>query len=277
MKLALAEDTGSQFQMTNDQIRKNNQFTMTKPERTQQRVFRHSSFGIFWSLVIRHWSFNLLCAFLGLFGWQPPACGAGSVLGAWLDSQTNIQTWSAEVIQTRALKSLVQPLTATGRVWFAAPNRFRWELGNPAQTIALRQPDQMLVIYPKLKRVEKYPLVGDRTGQWRDTLSLLEAGFPRNQSELESRFRIESEATAGGIHEVTLQPKSASARRMMPHIKIGFTTSDFSLRATELQFADGSTMRNDFTNAVLNPKLDESLFAPDVDPTFKVIEPLKQK
>ena len=218
-----------------------------------------------------------LSLLLALITGHLSAAESESALSKWLHSQTQIQTWSAEVIQTRALKSLTQPLTAAGHVWFAAPNRFRWELGNPPQTIALRQADQMLVIYPKLKRVEKYPLTGDRTGQWRDTLSLLEAGFPRNQSELESRFRIESEATAGGIHEVTLQPKSASARRMMPHIKIGFATSDFSLRATELQFADGSTMRNDFTNAVLNPKLDESLFAPDVDPTFKVIEPLKQK
>ena len=64
---------------------------------------------------------------------------------------------------------------------------------------------------------------------------------------------------------------------MMPHIKIAFATSDFSLRATELLFADGSTMRNDFTNAVMNPKLDDSVFAYDLDPTFKVIEPLKQK
>ena len=250
---------------------------MTKPASAQHRALRHSSFGFHSPFVIRHSSFNFLCAFLGVFGWQPLACGASSVLGAWLNSQTHIQTWSAEVIQTRALKSLAQPLTATGRVWFAAPNRFRWELGNPPQTIALRQPDQMLVIYPKLKRAEKYPLTRDHAGPWTDTLALLEAGFPRSQGELESRFRIESEATTDGFHEVTLQPKSASARRMMPHIKIAFATSDFSLRATELQFADGSTMRNDFTNAVINPKLDDSLFFFDLDPSFKVIEPLTQK
>ena len=277
MKLAIAEGTGSQIRMTNDEIRRNDEIPMTKPASTQHRAFRHSSFGFLSSFVIRHSSFSFLCAFLSVFGWQPPACGASSALGAWLNSQTNIQTWSAEVIQTRALKSLAQPLTASGRVWFAAPNRFRWELGNPPQTIALRQADQMLVIYPKLKRAEKYPLTRDHAGPWTDTLALLEAGFPRSQSELESRFRIESEATAEGVHEVTLQPKSASARRMMPHIKITFATGDFSLRATELQFADGSRMRNDFTNAVLNPKLDESLFTFDVDPTFKVIEPLTKK
>lgn len=214
---------------------------------------------------------------LALIGGNLSAADSEPTLTRWLASQTQIQTWSAEVIQTRALKSLAQPLMATGRVWFAAPNRFRWELGNPPQTIALRQPEQMLVVYPKLKRAERYPLTGSQAGPWTDTLALLEAGFPRSQRELESRFRIESEASANGVYEVTLQPRSASARRMMPHIKIVFATGDLSLRATELQFADGSRMRNDFTNAVINPKLDDALFTFDAGPEFKLIEPLTKK
>src|SRR5947209_7716848 len=193
MKLAIAEGTGSQIRMTNDEIRRNDEIPMTKPASAQHRAFRHSSFEFLSSLVIRHWSSNCLCAFLSLFGWQPPACGASSVLGAWLNSQDHIQTWSAEVIQTRALKSLTQPLTATGHVWFAAPNRFRWELGQPPQTIAVRAPAEMLVIYPRLKRVERYPLTGQQTGPWRDALALLEAGFPRSPVEMDSRLRILSQ------------------------------------------------------------------------------------
>src|SRR6185369_3249748 len=110
---------GSQTRMTNDEIRRNDEFPMTNLVSAQHRAFRHSSFGFLSSFVIRHSSFNFLWAILSLLGWQPPACGASSVLGAWLNSQTNIQTWSAEVIQTRALKSLTQPLTAAGHVWFA--------------------------------------------------------------------------------------------------------------------------------------------------------------
>ena len=60
----------------------------------------------------------------------------------------------------------------------------------------------------------------------------------------------------------------------MPQIKVAFSTNNFSLGATELQFADGSTMRNDFTNAALNPKLPESLFTPDIGADFKIVEPL---
>lgn len=197
---------------------------------------------------------------------------------AWLNAQTNIHTWSAEVTQTRTLKTLTQPLVAQGHVWFAAPNRFRWEIGDPPSTIALRQAEQMLVIYPRLKRAEKYPLTGEQTGPWKDTLALLEAGFPRSQAELESRFRILSQFSSNQHYQITLQPRSASARRMMPEIKISFQTNDFTLLATELQFADGSTMRNDFRNAVLNPKLDEAvLFEPRLEADYKVIEPLKKQ
>src|SRR5205809_6351116 len=243
MKLAIAEGTGSQIRMTNDEIRRNDEIPMTKPASTQHRAFRHSSFGFLSSFVIRHSSFKFLCAFLSVFGWQPPACGASSVLGAWLNSQTNIQTWSAEVIQTRALKALTEPLTATGRVWFAAPNRFRWELDDPPKTIAVRQADQLLVIYPRLKRAERYPLRGDQAGQWRETLALLEAGFPRSQSELDSRFRVVAESRTNSVHELTLQPRSPLARRMMPQIKISLATHDLTQRGTELPFVDGSNRR----------------------------------
>ena len=64
---------------------------------------------------------------------------------------------------------------------------------------------------------------------------------------------------------------------MMPQIKIGFSTKDFSLRSSELQFADGSTLRNDYKNAELNPKLDESLFTSKLNSDYKISEPLNQK
>src|SRR6476469_1232608 len=69
---------------------------------------------------------------------------------AWLDAQSKIHTWTADFTQTRRLKSLTQPLTAHGKVWFSEPNKFRWQLGNPPQTIAVRAPDELEILYPKL-------------------------------------------------------------------------------------------------------------------------------
>jgi outer membrane lipoprotein-sorting protein len=199
------------------------------------------------------------------------------LLTGWLNAQTNIQTWEADFVQTRSLKSLTQPLTASGHVWFAAPNSFRWEITSPSHTIAVRHAAQMLVLYPKLKRGERYVLDSDKAREWKDTLALLDAGFPRSREQVESRFRIVSQSTTNGVHEIALQPKAEAARRIMPVIKIGFDPTSFALRSTELQFADGSTMENVFTNAVLNPKIDESKFNPQIESDWKMTEPFKGK
>jgi len=206
-----------------------------------------------------------------------PAAELDPKVAQWLGAQTNIQSWSADFIQTRSLKSLAEPLTATGHVWFAAPNRFRWELGRPAQTIAVRAKDELLIIYPRLKRVEKIPLTGDQTGPWRDALALLEAGFPRSAAELEAQYNILSQQTKDDTGQVAMQPKSAAARRMMPRILIEFSTRDFSLQATELHFADGSVLRNDFRRPALNPSIDPAMFSPSIPADYKVVEPLQKR
>jgi len=204
------------------------------------------------------------------------AADTDALISKWIAAQTNIHTFSADVVQTRTFKSLAQPLTAYGHLWFEAPNRFRWELTNPVPSIAVRGPEEMLVIYPKIKRAERYALTGEQAGQWRDVMKLLDAGFPRSEADVQSQYNILSQQVNGDVCELTLQPKAAAARKLMPQIKIGFSTKNSTLASTELKMADGSTMRNDFKNIELNPKIDESLFAPKFDSSYKIAEPFKQ-
>ena len=199
-----------------------------------------------------------------------------AVLEAWLAAQTNLVTWQADFTQTRTLTTLTQPLISHGRVYFAAPNRFRWEIGEPPQTIALRQPEQVLVIYPRLKRAERYPLDSSKGGPWKDAMALLDAGFPRSQSELESRFRILSLIESENRWWLSLQPKAASARRLMPEIRLAFAREGHGLIATELKFMDGSTMRSEFTHIVFNAQQDLNLFTPVLGSEIQVSEPSKK-
>ena len=198
------------------------------------------------------------------------------LLDRWCSAQTNIQTWSADLIQTRSLKVLTQPLVSVGKVWVAPPNRFRWELGQPAQTIALRQPDQLLLIYPRFKRAERYPLNEAQPGPWKDALALLDASFPRNRTDLESHFRVLAARQTNSLVQLALQPKSAAARKFISKIEVSFHTNDYSPAATELKFSDGSSMRSDFTNTVLNAPLPEGVFQATLEPGFTVVEPLRQ-
>jgi outer membrane lipoprotein-sorting protein len=224
-----------------------------------------------WCLVLL-WSLEL-----GVWSFSASAADTNGVITTWIAAQTNIHTWSADVVQTRALKSLTQPLKAYGHVWFEAPNRFRWELTNPVSSIAVRGPDEMLIIYPKMKRAERYQLGAEQAGQWRDVMKLLDAGFPRSESDMTAQYDILSQNVSGDICELALQPKSATARKLMPQIKIAFSTKNSTLTSTELQMADGSTMKNDFTNTELNPKIEESLFTPKLESDYKIVEPFKQQ
>ena len=204
------------------------------------------------------------------------AVETNAVLDAWFSAQTNLHTWSADFVQTRALKTLTQPLVASGHISFAMPNEFCWELGQPPKTIARRHGDEMFVIYPRLKRAERYPLGAGTPAEWRDTMSLLQAGFPHDRKEFEAQFQILSLTETNGAWQFSLQPKSVFARRMMPELRIGLATNGFSLSSTELVFVDGSRMRNDFTNAVLNPALDEKLFEWSPPADYKVTEPMQR-
>ncbi len=208
------------------------------------------------------------CACSSLFAESP-------LLDNWFAAQTNLHTWSADAIQTRVIASFSQPLVSTGKVWVATPDHFRWELGHPPQTIAIRQPDQLILLYPRLKRAEKYPLNANQTGPWRDALALLEASFPRSRAQLESQFKIGVVTETNDVVLLSLQPKSGLARKFMTEIVVGFRKSDFTPASTELKFSDGSSMRNDFSNSITNAPLPDGLFQPDIPSDFKVIEPLK--
>jgi outer membrane lipoprotein-sorting protein len=204
------------------------------------------------------------------------AADTNAFFSAWLTAQSELKTWSADFTQTRTLKTLKQPLTSTGRLIFQAPNNFRWELGNPATTMAIRNSNEMVVVYPKLKRAEKYPLSGAGNEPWRDALALMDAGFPSSRAELESRFKLNSLSVSNDVAIVTMEPRSSMARRFMNEVQLRIRTNDFSMAANQLRFADGSILRNDFTNAVKNPPIITNAFSAELPKDYKVVEPMKQ-
>jgi outer membrane lipoprotein-sorting protein len=193
----------------------------------------------------------------------------------WFAVQTNLQSWAGDFTQTRTLTVLNQPLVSHGKVW-VKPGEFRWELGQPVQTIVLRRPDELLIVYPRLKRAEKYPLDAVPTGPMKDALALLDASLPRDRAAMEKSFSLLSATETNSVLQMTLQPRSDSARKFIGQIVIGFHTNDFTIAATEMKFADGSSLRNDFTNVVLNQPIEPKMFEADLPPDYTVVEPLKK-
>ena len=212
-----------------------------------------------------------------LFAAPLHAQDTNALLNAWLESQKELRSWSADLTQTRTLKALAAPLKAEGRVWFQTPDRFRWELGQPAKTAAVRQGNDLWMLSPALKRAEHYPLDGTVQGPWRDASALLESGFPRDAASFHARYELRSFTVTNGICDVRLVPKADAARKMIPALLVQFSLAEKQLVATELTLADGSVLRNDFRNVRQNPEIPAETFAAPDPATYQITEPWKKR
>lgn len=221
------------------------------------------------------WGGPVLGAALVLLTTAPggPPSEADRILDGWFASPTARSSWSAAFTQTRRLRTLRQPLTARGRLWYLPPDRFRWELGEPARTVAIRRGEDLWLMYPRLKRLEHYPLRGDPRAPWSSAVTLIEAGMPRDRTVFEQRFHVRSITASNGVYRIEFAPRSPSARQFLGRLSVELATNDFSLRASTLAFVDGSELRNDYTNTVLNPPLAPALFEVSTNADWQITEP----
>jgi outer membrane lipoprotein-sorting protein len=228
---------------------------------------------------------SLVLLLAAVVGWYP--CAASKTTGAddpseqalfrWLEQQSKISSWTADVVQTRKLRSLVRPLSSSGEVWFVQPSRFRWQLGDPPRTIAVRAHDELLVIYPRLKQAERYAAGKDVEESWQQALDLLEVGFPSDAEAFLSRYELLGGELLERGWRFELRPAARSARRLLERVRLEVSESDLQLLATELVFPDGSTMRNEFSNHRINPDLDESLFSIEIPDDYEIVTPLENR
>jgi outer membrane lipoprotein-sorting protein len=225
------------------------------------------------SICVHLWFF----VFLILGGNLARAEDTNGLLNAWLESQKDLKTWTADLTQTRHLKALAEPLKAEGRVWFSAPSTFRWELGQPARTVAVRNGPDMWLVSPQLKRAEHYPLDGSATGPWRDAMALLESGFPRDAATFRSQYDLRAFTRTNDLCQLALTPRQPAAREMIPSVTVVFSIETKNLVATELTLADGSVLRNDFRSVKVNPEIDPQVFASPDTNQFKITEPWKKR
>jgi outer membrane lipoprotein-sorting protein len=158
-----------------------------------------------------------------------------------------------------------------------SPNRFRWELGEPAHTIAIQTGEELVIIYPRLKQMERFPSKDITDPAWRQVMALLKVGFPRDSQSFFASYKLLSIRQSDKAWQFEVQPAAVEARKLLAKIRIEVSSDNLALRATELDFADGSRMRNQFSRHRLNSEVDEALFEVPMDKEYHVVYPLKQK
>ena len=181
-------------------------------------------------------------------------------LDAWLQRQASITSVDAAFTQERKLPALKAPISTPGRMSFVKPDKIRWQLGNPPETLAISDGTSLTLIDASAKTARRTSVDSPQAARF----SLLSGrAFQSAESFYQTFEIIESRVTAG-IHQYTVKAKDRRIRNQMPWIFLDIDPKQIELRALEFELQDKSRIRTVFHNPRFNQKLDPSLFQPDL-------------
>jgi len=183
-----------------------------------------------------------------------------AALESWLKRQTSITTLETSFTQERSLPSLKHPVTTRGKLSFAKPGRVRWQLGEPAASLALSDGTTLTLIDFPSKSARQIPADSPQAARF----SMLTGKGFQTPQDFHAMFEVAGHRLNAGIHQYTLRPKDRRTRSQVPWIVLDIDPTKNELRAMELILQDKSRIRTLFQNPQYNPKLPPSLFTADL-------------
>jgi len=184
--------------------------------------------------------------------------GDVAALDAWLTRQSSIRSLEVSFTQERKLPALKQPLSTPGKLSFAKPNRIRWQLGEPAQTLAISDGTTLTLIEDAGKSVRQIPADSPRAARF----SMLSGESFSSPQAFHNAFTIVEWRVALGIHQYTLQAKDRRMRAEVPWIFIDIDSKANELRALEMELRDKSRVRTMFHHPRFNLEFPADRFKP---------------
>jgi len=188
------------------------------------------------------------------------ASAQDAIIDGWLERQATITSLDASFTQQRKLPSLKEPVTTPGRITFAKPDKFRWQLGEPMQTLAVSDGTTLTLIEESEKSARQISKDAPQAARF----SLLSGKAFESKEAFYESFEIIESRTTSGIQQYTLKPKDRRMRSNVPWVFIDIDPVKKELRAMELEMQDKSRVRTVFSNPKFNTKLPDSLFQPDL-------------
>ena len=183
-----------------------------------------------------------------------------TVLDAWLKRQTSVTSLEASFTQERKLPSLKSPVSTPGKLMMQRPDKLRWELGSPIETLAVSDGTTMTLLQASDKSARQ---VGTDSPQAKQ-FSFLGGNALASPEAFREAFEITDWRVSSGIHQYTLQPKERRMRANVPWVFLDIDPASNELRALELEMKDKSRIRTVFTNTKLNGKLPTGAFKADL-------------
>jgi outer membrane lipoprotein carrier protein len=161
---------------------------------------------------------------------------------------------SASFAQESRVASLGRPRSRTGRIFFQAPGRMRWEYAGPDSQLIVADGKQLWFYRPERKQVVVQPIDAGFTRQ----TPLL---FLMGRGDLAAEFTWEDrELTPGpdGVVSIALRPRAETPDLALLVLEI--VPGPCRLAGTRIEDAFGNLTRLVFSDERTNPGLDAGLF-----------------
>ncbi len=184
----------------------------------------------------------------------------------WLERQAEVRSLAVEFVQERRLRAVKRPISNPGRLWFKAPGAFRWELGDPAQTIALQKPDGDLWVLRTRKAQARRHSRGELEARGGgEVAGFLESGFPRSYEAFVERFTVTDVRREGGDFVFVGRPSDRRTSVALRKVEFTVDASSFALRQLYLRFRDTSSITTKFKEPREGVAIDDRLFEVDLE------------
>lgn len=187
-----------------------------------------------------------------------------SPLKACLEAQGDLKSISADFTQTRALKTLKSPIALKGHFWFAAPDRFRWQLGDPPRTIIIGTKKGATAIHPLKKHAEKSDLSASGGFSTQRVFEMMALSGKRTLEEFQKHMNVLCLKTSGTRCRLEMLPKDPSATRGLSSINLEFDCKTGQWLDFEIVTREGSSIRTELNNVRTNSVIDGGVFDYDL-------------
>ena len=157
----------------------------------------------------------------------------------------------ANFAEEKTVHLMNKPIASRGKVWFAAPDKFRREVEGNSPSVTASDGTQLWIYYPKFKSAEHYSL-GKR--------SPLDAGIAAltaalNLEHVESSYHLSGSQTDHG-YELRLLPRNPSLKRLLKTFTLQLNP-DLEVQRTEMAQPNGDkivTLYRNESRAAIPPE-----------------------
>jgi outer membrane lipoprotein-sorting protein len=148
----------------------------------------------------------------------------------------------ADFQEEKTVHLMNKPISSSGHVWFAAPNKFRREAKGNAPSITVSDGQQLWIYYPKFKSAEHYSL--GRHSPLDAGLAALTAAL--NLENVENSYHITASKTGNG-YSLQLAPRNPSLKRLLKTFTIEMN-NDLQVGRTEMLQPNGDHIVTIYSN-----------------------------